>query len=103
MADSYLAISQIAADGAMTQRVTACAAQQQREGLTIEPDAPTWTLHNRYSWASSPTWGEKWASALAAHENDPPPQEGDTIYQPGADPAVISDGDILSTVQALAT
>lgn len=100
MADSYLAISQIAADPSMNQRVTSCAAQQRNAGIAIEPDAPTWTLQNQYTWASSPSWGEKWASALAAHEDDEPT---DSPYEPGADPAVITDADILATVQALAT
>lgn len=92
MADAYLAISQIAADQFMNDRVRACAAQQD------VPDYAAWTLANQYRWASSPSWGEKWDSALAAHP-DPDPENP---YYPGADPAVISDADILATVQALA-
>lgn len=108
MADAYLTIAEIAANPAMNSRVTACAAQQERAGLTIEPDAPTWTLHNRYLWASSPTWGEKWDYAVQTHppEPTPPPDPENPVataapYDPGADPAVITDGDILSTVQTL--
>jgi hypothetical protein len=95
MADSYLSIAEIAADKDMNERVTACAAQQQQQGLPI-PSSEYWASSNRYLWASSPTWGEKWDYAKATHEDDPD-------YRPGADPAVITDADILSTVQVLAT
>jgi len=90
MADSYLSISQIAADSDMNDRVRACSAQQGVE------DPGGWTLAHQLKWASSPSWGEKWDSALASHPPDP-----DNPYYPGADPAVISDADILSTVQLL--
>ena len=93
MADAYLAISQIATDSNMTSRVAACAAQQQID------DPVGWTLRNNYEWAASPSWGEKWDSALASHPDDGDPDT--PPYQPGADPAVITDSDILSTVQAL--
>jgi hypothetical protein len=102
MADSYLAISQIAVDGDMTERVRAAAAQQAHEdvldlgGGSVE----TWVYERRYTWASSPTWGEKWDYALAAHPPDSDPETPE--YHPGADPAVITDADILATVQALA-
>jgi hypothetical protein len=49
---------------------------------------------NRYLWASSPGWGAAWDSALASHPDD-------DAYQPGRDPSVITDGMLLSTVQAL--
>lgn len=93
MADAYLAISQIATDQFMNDRVRACAAQQQ------VPDPATWTLANQYTWAASPSWGEKWEYALAAHPDDGDPDT--PAYEPGADPAVITDADILATVQAL--
>lgn len=92
MADAYLAISQIANDPPMNNRVMACAAQQQNLGASI--DSSTWTWENRFLWAASPSWGEKWDYALASHA-------ADQSYQPGADPAVITDADILSTVQEL--
>ena len=96
MADSFLAISQIAADTYMNERVHACAAQQELGGAQI--DSANWTWENRYMWASSPSWGEKWDYANETH---PPEESGEPPYQPGADPAVITDADILSTVQAL--
>jgi hypothetical protein len=99
MADAYLSISQIAGDTNMNERVHACAAQQQFGGADIDSD--TWAWENRYLWASSPTWGEKWAYALATHEGDVVDADNPP-YEPGADPAVITDADILATVQTLA-
>jgi hypothetical protein len=92
MADSYLTISVIAADQNMIDRVTACAAQQQQGRDIGYP--PHWAREHAFDWAASPSWGEKWDYARATHE--------DPAYQPGADPAVITDGDILATIQALA-
>jgi hypothetical protein len=92
MPDSYLSIAQIANDTQMNERIRACAAQQQNLGAQINSD--TWGWENRFFWASSPTWGEKWDYAHATHPDDP-------SYQAGADPAVITDQDILTTVQAL--
>lgn len=93
MPDSYLAISEIAADAWMNERLRACASQQSHLG-NPPADPIQWVADMRYVWASSPTWGEKWDYAKATH--------GDPDYQPGKDPAVITDGDILATVQELA-
>jgi hypothetical protein len=60
----------------------------------IAPTVFQWVEANAYVWASSPGWGAAWDSALAGHPDD------DT-YEPGRDPGVITDGMILSTVQAL--
>jgi hypothetical protein len=94
MADSLLAIAQIAADGFMVERLNACASQQAHLG-TIPVDPLPWVHDNRYVWASSPTWGEKWDYAKATHADNP-------VYSPGSDVAVITDADILTTVQTLA-
>lgn len=80
----YLTISTIAADQNMRQRVAACAAQEGE----VTPEH--WSFNNSYRWAASPGWAEAWESAVAG--NNP---------APGADPAVITDGQILSTVQLL--
>jgi hypothetical protein len=102
MADSYLSISEIAKDQPMTERMNAAVTQQQYLG-SIDVDLPQvtapysaiyWVEQNRYVWASSPGWGAAWDSALAGHRDEPD-------YEPGKDPAVITDGMILSTVQAL--
>jgi hypothetical protein len=95
MTDSYFAISEIAGSASMMERMRAAATQQaQLGGAPLIRDPIGWVDANRYIWASSPTWGEKWDSALAGHPADPD-------YDPGADAAVITDADILSTVQAL--
>jgi hypothetical protein len=95
MADAYLAISEVATDEFMRQRLRAAATQQSQLGnAPLITDPLTWVDQNRYVWASSPDWGAAWDSALAAHPDDP-------AYEPGKDPAVITDGQILATVQTL--
>jgi len=94
MADSFVAIAEIAADAWMGERMRACASQQSHLN-GIPPDPIQWVSDLRYIWASSPTWGEKWDYAKATHPDDPE-------YQPGRDSAVITDADILTAVQTLA-
>ncbi len=108
MADTYLSISQIANDTNMKERVKACLSQQVFLGHIPDtffsgiPSVSTrsavvmlWVEQNRYIWASSPTWGEKWTAALLAHAADPE-------YEPGTDLTVIADTDILTTIRSLA-
>jgi hypothetical protein len=83
---SYLTISNIAADQTMRQRVAACAAQ---EGVT-GPEG--WAQQNSLTWAAAPGWADAWEYAVAADNQDP-----------GADPAVITDAQILSQVQSMLT
>lgn len=105
MADSYKSIAVIANDEHIKERMRACATQQAHLGNAPiisndpvnKPDtwaAINWVEQNRYLWAASPSWGEKWASALVSHA-------GETDYQPGNDEAVITDADILAVVQSL--
>src|SRR4051812_18270075 len=101
MADAYLAISEVANDLFMAERMNAAVTQQQHLGsidLGKYESSPynltAWVYDYRYLWASSPGWGEKWTYALNSHLDDPD-------YQPGRDEAVITDGDILATVQKL--
>jgi len=97
MADSYLSIAAIANDENMRERMRAAATQQAQLGTApLITDPIRWVGDNMYVWASSPGWGAAWDSALAAH---PPETEPD--YEPGRDPAVITDGMILATVQTL--
>ena len=84
MADSYLTISVIAMDRYMINRVTACAAQQ---GIA---NATNWVASSAYIWAAAPGWAEKWDYAVAGG-----------VEEPGMDPAVITDVDILSQVQTM--
>jgi hypothetical protein len=96
--DSYLAMSEIAMDESMINRVTACATQQARLGNA--PDIVSassfglgvkdWAKNNQFVWAASPGWGAAWASAQAGGNE-----------APGKDPAVITDAMILSAVQDL--
>jgi hypothetical protein len=95
MADSYLSIADIATDVNMVERLRAAATQQAYLDAVNIQDPLTWVDLNRYVWAASPGWGAAWDSALAGHPDDP-------AYEPGRDPAVITDGMILSTVQTLA-
>jgi hypothetical protein len=95
MTDSYLGIASIANDLDMNERMRAAASQQVHLGeVSLITDPMSWVATNRYLWASSPTWAEKWDYALAANLDNPD-------YEPGKDPAVITDDDILATVQAL--
>ena len=80
---SYWDIAQMSADPDLTSRVAAAAAQ---EGAA---DPRNWAADNMLTLAASPGWGEAWASAVAGGNE-----------QPGRDPAVITDGMILSAVQA---
>jgi hypothetical protein len=84
---SYLTQDEIANNEAMKARVAQCAAQQ------LIPDVDRWTYENRRTWAAAPGWDAAWESALVAH---PEPD-----YDPGSDAAVITDGMILSQVQAM--
>jgi len=102
--DTYLSIADIANDEFVRERMNACATQQAHLGnapvIANDPQKPmtgaaiTWVSANSYLWASSPGWGAAWDSGLAGHPND------DT-YEPGKDPACITDAMILSIVQAL--
>jgi hypothetical protein len=101
MADAYLAISEVANDKNMIERLNAAVTQQQKLGAvdlgtyaTSPYNLTAWVHDYRYLWASSPGWGAAWDSALAGHPDD-------AAYEPGADPAVITDGMILATVQML--
>lgn len=97
MPDPYLAIADIAADQYMNARMRACVTQQAfQEVIPLDvEEAPVWVAQNAYVWAASPSWGEKWKYSLDSHTGEDPP------YEPGKDDAVITDADILSTVQAL--
>ena len=98
MTDPYLAIAAIATDQYMNERLNAAATQQAYlDDNGVNPQGPlTWVIQYRYVWAASPSWGEKWQYALDAH-----PTPEDPPYEPGKDTAVITDLDILATVQSL--
>jgi hypothetical protein len=84
----YLTQGQIAADADMNTRVAQAAAQEGVTDAHIDPDV--WTNEWRRVWSAAPGWSDAWESALAGNNENP-----------GADPAVITDGQILSQVQGM--
>ena len=82
---SYWDIATMAADSDLFIRCRACAATENI------PDPNQWTSDHMLDLAAEPGWSDAWASAVA----------GD-VANPGRDPGVISDGMILSGVQAVA-
>ena len=83
---SYQAQAQLSNDADFTNRVAACAAVE-----VDTPDQPTaWARDNIWRIAAAPGFADKYEYALNTD-----------VENPGADPAVITDGDILAAVQAL--
>lgn len=82
---TYWDVSLVSADVDLQTRVAACAAV---EGITDDP--PQWSYDHRWQMAAQPGWADAYASALAGGVPDP-----------GRDPAVITDPQILSAVQAV--
>jgi len=98
---SYLTQNEIAQNIAMQNRVAQAVAGEGIPvitGETANPDA--WTVENRRTWAAAPGWADAWESAKVSHPPDPDAPPG-TGYDPGADEAVITDGQILSQIQAM--
>lgn len=83
---AYWDMAQIAQDGDLTNRVQACAAQEITGANPYQ-----WAADHMLLLAAQPGWDAAWASAVAA--GNP---------RPGKDPAVITDGMILSATQLLA-
>lgn len=81
---AYSDIASLSADNDFIQRVAACAAT---EGVD---DPYVWSMDHRWQLAASPGFGEAYAYALATG-----------VVRPGNDPAVISDGMILSAGQPM--
>jgi hypothetical protein len=81
---AFYDVSLLAADNDFIQRTRAC--------VTIEgiADPLEWTTEYQWQMAATPGFGDKYAYALATG-----------IQYPGRDTSVISDGDILSAVQAI--
>lgn len=100
---SYLTQDAISANPAMQHRVAQCATGE-GVGTNPEPSDPLnmgqpmdpdrWTFDNRRKWAASPGWDDAWEYALNVHS-------ADEDYDPGTDPACITDGQILAQVQSM--
>ena len=82
---SYFDQSQLAFDGDFQLRTAACVSNENAE---VDPGG--WAAENRWQMAAAPGFADAYSSALASGVPDP-----------GRDPSVISDAQILSAVQAL--
>jgi hypothetical protein len=89
----YSDAAMLAADYDFQQRVAACIATE-TAAEAEPPNAPNWAAERAWQMAAQPGFADKYASALAAN----PPVE-----RPGWDASVISDAEILSAVQAIAS
>lgn len=81
---AYSDIAMLSSDNDFILRTTACAATENID------DPQTWSREHQWEMAATPGFGDKYASGIA-----------NGIERPGNDPAVISDGDILSAVQTI--
>lgn len=81
---SYLTQADLADDGDLRRRVTACAAL---EGI---PNPEGWAYERRWELSAQPGWDAAYAYAV-----------GQGVERPGSDAAVISDQMILAAVQHL--
>ena len=83
---AYYDVALLQQDGQFQQRVSAC--------YVTEPntsgDPGNWAAIHAWDMASQPGFGDAYASALAAE-----------VPNPGADPSVISDPQILTAVQSI--
>lgn len=87
---SYYTQSLLAQDETVMLRAAACAAGEQI------PDPLTWAYAHAWELSAQPGWGAAYASARVLHDTDP-----DKHPPPGANEAAITDGHILSAVQAI--
>ena len=83
---TYRTQAAMAQDPALHARIAACAA---REGIT-DPHPLAWASDHQWRLAAEPGWDEAYAYAIASGVPDPGGSEG-----------VVTDGMILSAVQAL--
>lgn len=81
---AYSDVALLSSDNDFILRTRACVAT---EGGS---DPVAWTTANQWAMAATPGFGDKYASGIA-----------NGIERPGNDPSVITDGDILSAVQAI--
>jgi hypothetical protein len=88
---TYLTQNEIANNPSMLNRVAQCVAS---EGIQSGMDADSWTISYRREWAAAPGWSDAWEYSHNTHPDDPD-------YDPGADETVITDGQILSQIQAM--
>lgn len=83
---SYSSLAQLQTDTYFRRRVMACAAEQN------QTDPEQWAEDNSWDMAAMPGFADSYAYALETG-----------VVNPGNDPAVITDAQILSAVQSLLT
>lgn len=83
---AYVDVSNMASNPQLHGRLTACAA------IEGELTPVQWVSANIWQLVSAPGWGDAYAYAI---------NTGKTAEQAGTDPGVITDGQILSQVQAV--
>ena len=81
---SYNSVADMAEDLALNRRLTAAVAKEQ----ILDPKG--WLYPRNWQVVSAPGWDAAWDSAVAGG-----------VQNPGADEAVITDGMILASVQAV--
>lgn len=81
---SYSSLAQLQTDTYFRRRVTACAAEQNK------PDPEQWAEDNSWQMAAMPGFSDAYASALETG-----------VTNPGDDPSVITDPQILAAVQSI--
>jgi hypothetical protein len=84
---AYYDVALLSGDADFLYRVTAAYAT---DHLEIANEAASWAEQHRWNLAAQPGFGDAYASAIAGGVPDP-----------GRDPSVISDAQILSAVQAI--
>lgn len=86
---AYADVAALAADAHFAQRTMACyATETLGDGEAINP--PGWQAEHTWDMAAQPGFGDAYASAVAG-----------SVPDPGNDPSVISDTQILGAVQSL--
>jgi hypothetical protein len=83
---AYFDVATLTADGDFNNRVTACHAVED----PTDPRPMVWTADHIWQIAAAPGFGDAYASAIVSG-----------VPNPGRDPAVISDNQILAAVQAV--
>lgn len=91
---AYADIAALQIDPDFSRRTMAAYAQETLADQGNDTDPGSWQAFHSWDMASQPGFGEAYASALVNHPDEPD-------YRPGNDPAVITDGQILSAVQGL--
>jgi hypothetical protein len=91
---AYYDVAQLSRDTAFLDRCAACFATEETENIGKPEwvDPPLWATQHGWAMASAPGFGDAYAYAIASGNENP-----------GKDPSVITDAQILSAVQYIMT